>query len=424
MTLHPIGYSPLSRLLLIPILCAVTSLPAAVAAPRAAKVVAPAPNVSQINVRALGARGDGTTDDTSAFERALAQGAREKLPVYVPRGRYVISCPLVLNEQELIGDGGGWNADSVPMATLMIAQTAGPGVALGAFSTLRGMALMYDENAQFPANNPPAAIELRGQGPTISQVRIQYPYDGITTAPGALPGRARLSDIFMVRPQHGGLYLTGSLDVAQLRNIEVWCNGKMASGAAFKFGRNDDCQLESLFAFNCEIGFDFETNLLPAEKGGGDFFGSLSNCSTDACATGFRVRGDHKFNLTNSNFLNHRADFDIDGAGASIRVSNCYMQSNGAPNAIITNAADFSIAGSTFTRAFAGNFPYVEAQNCQSLMVTNCNFKNFGPGLVLGEGVQRAIVTGNNFESPLPAITDKMKPGSTKILAPNLTTTP
>ena len=194
----------------------------------------------------------------------------------------------------------------------------------------------------------------------------------------------------------------------------------MASGAAFKFGRIDDCQLSDLFAFNCEIGFDFETDAAPTAAGGGTFFGSLSNCSTDACATGYRVRGDHKINLTNSNFLNHRPSFDVDGAGASVRISNCFVQSNGAPNAIIANAADFSMTNCTFSRAFAGDFPYIEARNCNSLMVTNCNFKDFGRGVDLGAGVRRAIVTGNVFESALPAISDQMLAGSAKILAPNI----
>ena len=379
---------------------------------------APAP--TQINVRDVGARGDGRADDTAAFERALGRGQQLKLPVYVPRGRYVLTRPLLLREQELIGDGGGWPGDGVPMATLLISQTRGPGVAMGDFCTVRGLALFYPETTRFPAQNAPPAIELRGQGPTISQLRIQYPYDGIMTAPGARPGRARFSDIFMVRPQHGGLYLTGSLDVAQLHNIEVWCNGKMASGAAFKFGRNDDCQLSDLFAFNCEIGFDFETDPLPIEEAGGSFFGSLTNCSTDACATGYRVRGDHKFNLLNSNLLNHRVGLDIEGAGASVRVSNCYLQSNGAPNIVVTRAADLTVSNCTFTRAFAGEFPYVDALACQNLNVSSCNFKALSPGVSMGAGVERAVVVNNIFESTLPAITDASGNASGKIVAPNV----
>ena len=392
------------------------------AAPKAPVVAAPIVNAQNIDVRAMGARGDGRADDTAAFERAILRGRQLKLPVYVPRGQYKITRPLVLREQELVGDGGGWPADSVPLATLVIAQTRGPGVAMEEFSTLRGLAIVYPEDTQFPATKAPAAVELRGQGPTISHLRIQYAYDGISTAPNARPGRARLSDIFMVRPVHEGLYLSGSLDVAQVRNIEVWCNGKMASGAAFRFGRNDDCQASDLFAFNCEIGFDFETDPRAIEDAGGVFFGSLTNCSTDACATGFRVRGDHKFNLTNSNMLNHRASLDVDGAGASVCMANCYLQSNGAPNIVLTRAADFAVNNCTFTRSFAGDFPYVQAANCASLIATSCNFKDLGPGIELGAQVKRAIINNNVFESARPAIYGAGTEAKSRILAPNLWT--
>jgi len=53
------------------------------------------------NVRAYGARGDGVTDDTAAFIRALEEGrgtVREKSPanVYVPQGTYMISDTLIV----------------------------------------------------------------------------------------------------------------------------------------------------------------------------------------------------------------------------------------------------------------------------------------------------------------------------------------
>jgi len=46
------------------------------------------------DVRAHGARGDGRTDDTAAFRRALDQAQREQVPIRVPAGRYRITAPL------------------------------------------------------------------------------------------------------------------------------------------------------------------------------------------------------------------------------------------------------------------------------------------------------------------------------------------
>jgi Pectate lyase superfamily protein len=46
---------------------------------------------SLVNVRSLGATGNGTTDDTSAFKTALARAARKWTGIYVPAGTYRVS---------------------------------------------------------------------------------------------------------------------------------------------------------------------------------------------------------------------------------------------------------------------------------------------------------------------------------------------
>jgi hypothetical protein len=56
------------------------------------------------NVRAFGAKGDGSTDDTAAFHTEIADGVKLKLPVRVPQGSYVITQPLALKAQRLTGE--------------------------------------------------------------------------------------------------------------------------------------------------------------------------------------------------------------------------------------------------------------------------------------------------------------------------------
>ena len=377
-----------------------------------------APQGDWVNVRALGALGDGQGDDTAAFERAIELGREREQPVYVPRGQYRLTRPLRLENQLLMGQfAGGWPADSAPMPTLILAQVGGPGIEMGAFSSIHGLALIYPEGTQFPEEDAPPAIALLGQGPSITSTRIQYAYDGIITAPGAGPGRARLADIFMVSPKHEGLYLTRSYDVSQLRNIEVWCNVGMSTGPGFRFGRNDDCACSDLFAFNCQIGFAFETD---ESEGGGTFYGSLSNCSTDACSLGYVVRGNHRLNLTTSDLIDHHASLDVDGEGASLRLTGCHLQSNGAPAVRVTNCANLSITDTWFTRAFEAEFYFIEAQRCGSLTVTGCQFEPNSRGVLLGAGVERAVVAHNIFEAPLEAVTDQMHPDAQRILGPNL----
>lgn len=371
-----------------------------------------------INVRSVGAVGDGRADDTAAFERAIELSRDRLQPVYVPRGRYRLTRTLRLQGQLMIGQfAGGWPADSMPMPTLLIDHIEGPGLQMGGFSSLHGIAIMYPEETAFPNEGGPPAVSLTGQGPSITSTRIQYPYDGITTSPRGTPGRARLSDIFIVSPKHDGVHLTKSYDVSQLRNIEVWCNLGMSTGAGFRFGRNDDGAFSDLFAFKCRIGFLFETD---REDGGGDFYGSLVNCSTDACAQGYVVRGNHRLNITGSDLINHNASLEIDGEGASVRVTGCHVQSNGAPSVQVTRAANLAISNSWFTRAFNTDFYFVRAQNCGSLTISDCQFKPNGPGVYLGAGVKRAVVTDNIFEAATDALVDRMSPDAKRILEPNL----
>lgn len=53
-----------------------------------------------ISVKYYGAKGDGSTDDTAAFQAAIATNQA----IYVPAGTYKVSSPLILNSQRLYGD--------------------------------------------------------------------------------------------------------------------------------------------------------------------------------------------------------------------------------------------------------------------------------------------------------------------------------
>jgi len=60
-----------------------------------------------INVTDYGAVGDGSTDDTAAFQNALADGKSQKKTVTVPYGVYVIKAPLDCHLVSLVGDNKG-----------------------------------------------------------------------------------------------------------------------------------------------------------------------------------------------------------------------------------------------------------------------------------------------------------------------------
>jgi hypothetical protein len=75
----------------------------------------------ELNVRAFGAKGDGSTDDTLAFHTAIAERAKLKLPVRVPQGSYVITQPLTLKAQRLTGEpNASFGADVMVLPTMEV----------------------------------------------------------------------------------------------------------------------------------------------------------------------------------------------------------------------------------------------------------------------------------------------------------------
>ncbi len=398
---------------------AVAEAPDALAAP-AGKTGAPAAIASgYVDVSKLGAVGNGVHDDTDAFEKAISESAKTNQPVYVPRATYRTTRPLRIANQLLMGQfAGGWPADTMPMPTLRIDHLTGPGIEMGAGASIHGIAIEYDINAKFPSVNPPPAISLNGNGPSISSVRIQYPYDGIMTAPEGTPGRSRLSDIFIVSPKHSGLYLTKCYDVSQLRNIEVWCNIGFSTGPGFHFGRNDDCALTDLFAFQCQIAYLFETD---TDKGGGRFYGSLSNCSSDACSQGYVIHGDHQLNIAASDLVDHFTSMEIDGENASVRIGDSVLQTNGAATVHLVNCASFSVSNCRFLRSFqVPAHHFIHAEKCGSLTVNGCQFPSDSPGIQLDAGVQRAVITNNIFEATFSHLTDNTTAATKKVIAQNV----
>lgn len=67
---------------------------------------AKAQNSDVINVRNLGGKGDGHTDNTKVFRKAVEQAVRKSLPLYIPKGDYLIS-PLEFsfNNLKVFGEG-------------------------------------------------------------------------------------------------------------------------------------------------------------------------------------------------------------------------------------------------------------------------------------------------------------------------------
>lgn len=351
--------------------------------------------IDEVNVTTYGAVGDGVTDDTTAFNSAIAAAkSGNHNGIYVPLGNYVISTSLTLNGLELVGNfAGGWPADNLPLPTLLIRQYTAPAIILTNGASISGIALDYDQQTPVTSNAP--AISLRADGLVIESVRIQNAYDGITTPTANTPGRARFSDILIVQPAHTGIQISKCYDFVQYKHIEVICPGAMSTGPAFSFGRSDEGSYTGLVASNCAVGIQFYED---TASGGGAFTGNFAACSFINCSNAITATGDHKIKITGSDFVSETSGIVINGTNAEVTLTGDLWRADTGPAVQVLQAANVIAEGCIFSRSapFAG--PLVQLNNATTVTVSACQFLPSSTGLELDSLLARAVIIGNGFE--------------------------
>ena len=351
--------------------------------------------IDEFNVLSYGATGNGVTDDTAAFTAAIsAAKSGNHCGVYVPMGRYVISSTLTLNGLELLGNlSDGWPADNFPLPTLLIRQYTAPAIILTNGASLSGFAIIYDQHTPVTTNAP--AISLQGNAPALERLRIQNPYDAITTPNIDQPGRARMSDILIVQPAHTGIQISKAYDFVQFKHIEVICPGAMSTGPAFDFGRVDEGCYTGLVASNCAVGLQF---YFDTASGGGLYTGSFTACSFVNCSNAVSAIGDHKIKITASDFTSSGPGMTINGTNAEITLTGDSWQVASGPAVQVTQAANVIVESCIFSRPAPIATPLVQLNNATTVTVDACQFLPGSTGLELDSLLYRAIITGNSFE--------------------------
>lgn len=357
------------------------------------------PSPAHLNVKDFGAVGDSKTDDTQALLSAIEAAKARSLPVYVPKGGYIVSKPLVLDQVSMVGsEPGGWCADSGTLPWLKVAHNSGPAVIMRDASAIHGIGIMHpspNSDEQRFEKYPPAIL-MDGQGLSITNVRLQYCDDGIITSETAGVGRLNIENVFIVSPAGVSLYVHHTLDIPTLRNIEVWNNLHRPGNTAFKFGRNDGLRASQLFAFHVEVGFEL------ADTPQGGTWGVFTDCGTDACGVAWKSDGKvgHTVSLTGGYYWNHHQTLLISNPNVSMRVTGSELQSNGAPVISAYAMHHLLITGCRIGRAYVNpGVPYFDLHAVNSLTMSSCVVGEFSPLFNIGEGVKRAAITGNVFDA-------------------------
>jgi len=158
---------------------------------------------TSVNVKDFGAKGDGVTDDSDAFQAAITAAEGRRSPVFVPASPapYLLGSGLVLDGVAMIGEGGG--------SILKTNAAIGVGLQLaGSSPMLRGLRILGPGATAWPSSA--AEVDLEG-----------IALDGVAVASGA-------SDAVL-----------GSVEIAGC-NTALAVEGHLHAvvGSAFLFSRN------------------------------------------------------------------------------------------------------------------------------------------------------------------------------------------
>lgn len=374
----------------------------------------------------FGAKADGKTDDTAAFQKALdAAGQAGGGVVQAPRGNYFFAGHL--NVPSAVTLKGIW--ESVPAhngirnpglpkptedgTTLLVTADAGtedapPFITLNHNSTLKGVVIYYPEqNVDAEPKPYPYAIAMRGKNPAVLAVELLNPYNGID---------ASQNERHLIRDVHGqplrrGIFVDAIYDIGRIENVHFnpWWSLKpklfewqQQHGEAFIFGKSDWQYVFNTFCFGYGVGYKFIRTQT------GDCNGNFLGIGADDCFTALEVEQCSRIGLliSNGEFVSfHGPDPTMIRVGpnnsGSVRFVNSAFWGPCNQIAKIAGKGTVGFGDCTFVqwdRRQEGRAALqVEGGN---VLVRGCEFQENKPQIELGSGVQRAVITDNLMHGP------------------------
>ena len=227
-----------------------------------------------INVREVGAKGDGETNDLAAFEKAMAQAAALGGGiVWVPPGNYLIDGHLDVPRSVVIK--GIFEAPiartQMTGSTLLAVQGEGepdgePFITLHDNSTLKGLTIFYPRQTMTNPPKPyPWTIRGRGDNCSLVDVLLVNPYQAVDF--GTFPaGRHYIKNLY-AQPLFKGIFVDQCYDIGRIEDVHLWpfwggWEGDLGrftreKGTAFIFGRTDWEYVQNCFCIGFSVGYHF-----------------------------------------------------------------------------------------------------------------------------------------------------------------------
>ena len=383
--------------------------------------IEPADNSSSvISVADFGASGDGISDNTSAFQKALDSLGTDGGTVIVPPGRYRFNGSLNVPKSATLK--GSWNSVTahngcrdrgLPKptddgATLLVTANAGNEdaeafITLNINSSLQGLVLYWIDQKEDDIPTPyPWAIKMRGKNPSVVDVELLNPYNAIDASDNE---RALIRNVHG-QPLHLGIFVDKIYDIGRIENVHFnpWWSMKpklfrwqMENGRAFVFKRTDWHYVLNTFCFGYSVGYEF---------GGSDSGvcnGNFLGIGADSCHTSVLVEQSAPFGLliTNGEFVAMKGENPTevvvgkDNFG-SVRFTNCAFWGPSEQIARISGRGTVGFSDCEFCEWDRKNEgkPAVQVDG-GSVMIRGCNFQQNKNQVKLESTTKRAIVTDN-----------------------------
>ena len=384
-----------------------------------------------VSVLDFGAKGDGVTDNTLAFQKALDSFGTKGGTVYVPRGSYLFKGSLNIPQSitlkgafESVPSHNGIRNKGLPKpgddgTTFFITGGKGneegtPFITLNTNSTLRGIVMYWP--LQDPEKIPdayPWGIAMRGKNPAVLDVEMLNPYNGIDASHNE---RALIRNI-SGQPLRRGIYVDAIYDIGRIENVHWnpwWSmkptlfNWQKENGEAFIFERTDWHYVLNTFCFGYKVGYKFGASSGSTGACNGNFLG----IGADACHTAVLVDQSAQYGLliTNAEFV---AMNGVDPTmvvvsesnRGNVRFVNSAFWGPCNQNAMIKGTGTVAFSDCLFVQWDRNKEGRAAIQaESGTVLVRGCDFGSLAPQVYIGENVNRAIVSENTVKGEVQII--------------------
>jgi len=385
------------------------------------------------DVSQFGAKGDGKTDDTAAFQKALdAAHAADGGVVHVPAGRFLIAGSLNVPQGvalEGVFRGPTSHANfkdgvAIPPPTAdgtMLLATGGRGkedgaplITQNANSTVAGLTVFYpDQTGETTPVEYPWTIRLQGNNCTVENVELVNSWCGIKAV---LASRHLIRNV-TGQPLRMGIFVDEIYDIGRIENVHFypWWQGSdliglftYQHGESFVFGRTDWEYVLNTFSINYSIAYRF------IEGKTGSCNGNFLGIGADGSRHAFVIENVQEPGLliTNGEFVSMGYNKTIVDPKDSpvqvlvregtthgawnrgpVRFVNCSFWGPCRQIARLESDTTLGFGDCTFCQ-WDEAYPAIAAE-AGSLSVTSCEFRQTGPQIVIGPQVNQAVISSN-----------------------------